>query len=177
MSRTFSTPSVLVCSALLLSSLSTLATAQPAPGERVRVAAGDERRFVGRLVSLDPTTIAVRVDSGEWRSPSAAVRVLEVRARRSRLRGALVGSLVGFGAGAIVGYTTAEECEREFIGGECLVAPVTNAGAAAILGVLGGALGAGAGALVWGGERWKRSEPRRVGAVVRPTGVGLAFAF
>ncbi len=163
-------PLVLGCMALPLASHQ-LPGQRPADltlGARVRITADTEvgKPLVGTYAGMDSGWIRVRVPdplrvdpSGAPTSKTVSVPLgprsrLEVsRGQRSRAgKGALIGGLVGGGAGLLLGVAAASENSGSSF------FEVGPGEVAAVTGMLG-ALGAGVGALIGAGSRMDRWEP------------------
>jgi len=141
------------------------------PGDRIRYRIhGAEGRRVGEVLELGPDSILVQSAGGPVRVPTASLDNLDVfRGRRSLAReGAIVGFVPGALFGAALGALAA--CMDQ---GNC-----SGAGGPVILGgFMGGAVTAGAGALVglcFKKDRWERASPRRVRVALVPVRGGLA---
>jgi hypothetical protein len=161
-----------------------------APRVRVRAPAVQKKPFVGRLVGMDED--ALRIERPHFKEgkntvvvvPRSSVTRFEVSRRQSlKGRGALVGALLGAGAGVlivaggedewiascppppgwgVVGRGQPYPCSPEGSGGRW---------AAAILAVPAGAL---LGALVSPGEQWEASDPASLRVVAAPASGGGA---
>jgi hypothetical protein len=184
----------------LVLGLATLAAGRPAtaeeakavvPGSRVRVTTS-EHRFVGRLVGLQGETIVLERAKGETLDIRRAdVLGLEVSQRPGRrLRGGVIGALVGLGAAAVIGVAGGDNCSS---------APSTNPGlpglsatfdsicfghgeTAAISGILAVPAGALLGALIAPGEKWRPAGAADLSVQAGPSrgggfGVGVAVGF
>ena len=153
------------------------------PGSRVRVSLEEgvppaaNKRVVGTLVSMSAESVVVQSAADDPQSfPAASVTALEVSmGRRSRvLQGALIGALILAPISAVQGYNQTSRCDRTAVRHGCIepgtMAVTEFAG--------GGALGAGAGALIGAfirTDRWLPVSPAVRGAV-RPSGEGLAIS-
>ena len=160
-----------------------------APGARVRVtmrAAANqevggrarEKRIQGKLVALDEATMTMETD-GQSRPtvvPRPAIKKVEVSTRGSRKGRA---ALIGFGVGALIGgawgYSVVDDCSRgTFL---CIFPKEDRPGLTLGGAVLGGALGAGLGALLGPGERWQERPGAQLRLTVAPTrGRGAAIS-
>jgi hypothetical protein len=126
---------------------------QPAPftsleeGQWVRVT-GDFGRGEGRVLGHTARDLTLSSEHQPLRLPATSVDTLWTRSRRT-LAGALVGSLLGLGIGAVVAASSGEleDTPPEFIWG------VAMGGGA----LVGGGLGALIGATT---HDWKRQYPR-----------------
>ena len=150
---------LLALGTLPLGTLYSQAMTPPAPGSQVRIRTVENRNWqTGKVKSVDDSTIVLlNRGGGEMRMPLQSVTAIDVSdGHRSRWRGAAIGLVVGGGVGAVLGYSTGECSSAGF----CLFTPAESA---MLLGTLGGVAGTGIGALVGGGERWKRAAiPSRV---------------
>jgi hypothetical protein len=121
-------------------------------------------RLVGDLVALDATRITLRVkERGEpWIVRREDVLKLEAsQGRRSRIRGALIGTAIGAGGGALIGSADKGYGAAGALGG------------ALVLGLAGGVIGA----LVPAAERWRELPGNRLRFSVGPVrGRGAAVA-
>lgn len=126
-------------------------------GSKVRVAApvfGTRQKQVGTVVALTPDTVVLRLGASVPNRSLAHsdITSLEVaRGKRSqKARGALWGTVIGAGAGAILGYALyTDPCGSDGLG--CVaftVGPTSRGGNAAISAVGGGLVGALIGTLV-----------------------------
>jgi hypothetical protein len=156
--------------------------AQPTPGARVRVTvaanSGEKPRVVvGRLMAATESSVVVRRLNAEVDETLAMSRVerMQVRVGADRKSSAVYGALIGLFAGAVIGYSSGEDCTSEdwicFDRGET--------------GVAGAALGTGLGAIVGYAvgavDRWSDvSIPSRVLLQPSPTGgvrLGASLGF
>ena len=148
----------------------------PVQGTRVRISAPGitEAAVVGTVRTLDEGTITIDVAGrGEQLTvPRERISRLEVSAgRRSRLVGALIGTLVGGGVGALIGKASYSPRPYSF-------ESASEAGGA----IFGALLGAGVGALVPPGERWNEIPVSRYRVSFAPrldrtAGVSFALRF
>ena len=159
---------------------------QAKPGDRVRVThqcqtwveAGGRtrtscRKDTGTLAGAPADSIVLAVD-GQGRQlafPVAPVTRLEVsqgRGSHSGL-GAAVGALVGVFAGAVIGYSSREECvSQEFLGCLLYAGPKTYAVVGAMIGGPGGAVAGGLIGATIKTERWQEVPLDRVRASFAP---------
>ncbi len=155
----------LVVLAVLVTSSTSQASAQPparlAPGSRVRVVATgvSPRPLIGTILRVDETTVEIQ---GADQKDSVVVRhdaitKLQVSlGRRSRGRGAAIGTLVGFGIGVIPAFVPEhkEECGPN-AGFLCGAVFITRTQVGLVFGGMGAGVGALIGAAVPPGEKWK----------------------
>ena len=156
------------------------------PGSRVRISLeegvlpGANKRVVGTLVSMSDESVVIRTSADDPQSfPAASVTALEVSTGRTSraLQGALIGGLALGTITAIQAYVAESNCEPEPFGGP-LSGCGSPGGIAALGFVLGGTVGAGAGALIGAfirTDRWLPASPGVRGAV-RPSAEGLAIS-
>lgn len=143
------------------------------PGVRVRVTFRDpdSTRVTGSFVHVDHRIVSITEPAaGERVRDWSSVRLLEVSQGRSRARGArrggTLGTFVGAALGTIGGAAGALELYRLTDGRLRTEGSMALGGVG--LGVLGGTLGAGMGAL-FAGERWTPyMEARRAPALTEP---------
>ena len=154
----------LVVGPLLLPVITGPIAAQADSGSRVRVttSAGAQRRWVGTLVQVDADSI--RLTSAPDRKivslPTASVVRLErsVDRRTNAGGGAVIGALVGGGAGLLLGVlASSEETSWYEVGAGDVFA------ATAVLAAAGG----GIGALIGAASHKERWEPVGLGLVLR----------
>jgi hypothetical protein len=174
----------------LLGSMVCVATAadadEPAPGTRVRVTGpGETITHTGSLVGIDDRGVTVRVKDGRTvLVPPSEVTRLEVSRRPSR-RGQ--GALIGMAVGGVAGFVYGSESNKKYRCNPrvefCLFGEdglFTDSESGAITAVPGVLIGAAIGALVGGGEKWRRVEDRRVQIRLAPSrqgGLALAVRF
>jgi hypothetical protein len=110
------------------------------PGMKVRIALAGGQRHAGEVISLLPDSLWLQAGAG----PALNLRLTEVERLELKQRSAEEGAVVGFGVGSVAGgiflavlCSDAEEKGKNSVGG-----------CASIGSLLGGLLGAGAGALV-----------------------------
>jgi hypothetical protein len=129
------------------------------PGARIRVLVPNQPKLlVGTFGGRTDSTLVVDTDSGQVTLPIQDVAQLWVSGSKRHSHaalGALVGGLVGLGAGLVIGSATAQPCPQQ--GWEafgCEFGQLPQQGGAALgglaLGVLAGAVIGGSG----GGEHW-----------------------
>ena len=127
-------------------------------GSRVRVAApvfGTKTKQVGTVVSMTPDTVVLRL--GE-KTANQAVAVREIssleiaRGKHSQKgKGALWGTVVGSGTGAVLGYALYKEPKCQSSGFGCInftIGPTSRGSNAVVSAVAGGIVGALVGTLV-----------------------------
>lgn len=163
-------------------------TASIGQGARVRISQVGQKPRIGVVVTPGADTLLVRWQ--EYTSsvavPIAEISRLEVSNGRHRkvAKGALVGTLTGGAAGAMLGAATYSPCtSKEAFG--CLLAPTARSEAVAVGGVLGGTLGLLVGTLAGlpSRESWHRVslDARRVAVAVKPgargTDLGVTLRF
>jgi hypothetical protein len=132
--------------------------ARVAPGARVRVTLPHEQPRTAVVVAHTPDTLFVRwadlVDTAAL--PLGKIASLEVSTGRHRsvAKGAGMGTLIGVGAGAILGALTYSPCD----GLNCIVSPGSRGEATLYGGAAGGMLGLVVGSLVGlkSHEDWER---------------------
>lgn len=126
-------------------------------GSRIRITVNQpsKRLFTGTLVSVDADSLRFTDTTGVAAVPIASVARLErSRGRRSNAgRGALIGGLIGGGAGLLLGIAaSAEEGNIVEVGPEEIV----------VVTAIMGAAGAGLGALIGSASKRERWEPMPV---------------
>ena len=171
-------------------------TVQLASGTRVRVTVrtgGD--RVVGTVLALDDKnlTLLSRVIPTPSRSLTRVelqvpgktdttvlrrediMKVAVYAGRRSRGRGALIGTAIGVGAGALIGLAAGSDDQSAFI-------RLSAAGKAALIAMVLAPVGAVVGAVVHPAERWEELPKDRIRLSLVPVSgrgaaVSLAFGF
>lgn len=152
----------------------------PPPGTRIRITLDDAERVVGALSGARHDTLLIRpeLQEADRAVPLNTLQRLEVSRgiRPQTGRGALIGLLSGAAAGAVSGMVVCagDNCVNS---GEDLTTLVP-----VVLGIGGGAFGAGVGALIgaqFHGEHWTTlsgTRGRRMGMNLRrEPGLRLAF--
>src|SRR5262245_30541312 len=148
---------------------------------RVTAPAFADKPLTGSLVALEATKLKLqREGSSEVvEIPRRDVTRLEVNTRKSRRgKAAAIGALVGFGVGAILGYSAGDDCGAPDAPSlVCFEREATAGGG----GLVGAGLGALIGVAVGPGEKWEVRDPGRVRLTVSPAprrgrGVGLALS-
>jgi hypothetical protein len=162
--------STVLCAAALTFFLPSIASAQPRAqeGDLVRVRTQGGGTEIGVFRGLEGAVLHLAhldADSEELRSLRLTeVSRVERRVTRTAGAGAVRGAAIGFGLGTLsgagLGYLARDDndCDRSVTFCEPPGTPVI--GGAIILGVLGTAVGAIAGA-AWPGEEWQRAVIRR----------------
>ena len=105
-------------------------------GQQIEVVLNDGKSYRGRFKSVSQDTLIVRVDTGEQSFDRNSVLRVSARAGSHRLRNAMLGGLIGIGAGAGIGAAAGKSSKNGFT----KVNEAVGAGAGAVIG-----LGAGAG--------------------------------
>ena len=155
--------------------------ARLAPGARVRVTQPREQPRTAVVVARTTDTLFVRwADVADTAAlPLTLIDRLEVSAGRHRSvgKGAAMGTLIGVGAGAILGAVTYSPCE----GLNCIATPDSRGQATLYGGAGGGVLGLLIGSLVGlkSHEEWQRVSlgSRLVSSRGAGTGLGITLAF
>lgn len=179
------TIALVVLSTLLVTPLP--AAGQLAEGAKVRVRiagtlandgtvtpGGRGQSIVARFVAMESSHVVLAVgdDSKRIRVPKTNVNGLEVRAGRSRLKGALIGAAIGGLVGVVWGSAEASQCRAK-------AGPFNMCGLDAIVPVVI-ALPAGTLAgVVIGMPRWTQVSPEALALSVTPgaNGVRISRAF
>jgi hypothetical protein len=148
------------------------------PGARVRVAAPAVRAepVIGRLVSLERTSLVVLEDGRAAPLTLLASEVRGLDASRGRRRWSALGAGIGAPVGAAVAVAAGPIIPR---GGGGIVGCCGRGGEIVMDVVIGGAAGAFVGALVgWGfeTERWQRVPLPWLRATVGPGRVGVSVS-
>ena len=113
-----------------------------APATQILIARAGSSAVRGELQSVSDDSISINASSGQQSVPRGQVARLSVRKKGNRGRHALIGLVIGAGAGAVVGAASYSSCN-----GFCIINPSRGALAGAGAAV-GGLLGAGVGALL-----------------------------
>ena len=156
-------------------------TAPDTAATRVRIRqAGVREPTIGIITQFDADSIHLRAVEGDLAIARADISKLEIsRGRRSNTdRGAKKGFLIGAAVGAVLGISVVADPDAYWYDGGAEIIPE----AMAIIGLEGGLIGAGIGALSHS-EHWQKSRtdsptlslyvaPRQGGAVM-----GLAMTF
>ena len=116
---------------------------QFSPGQPIRIVLNDAKSYCGRFQSLSDADIVVRLSAGDQMFERRRVLRVSTPAKSHRARNSLIGVATGFGAGAIVGVASPELGQGKCAQGSCV-----NAESVAIAGLVGGAVGAVAGAVI-----------------------------
>lgn len=77
-------------------------------GNELTITASDGTKVVGRLLRLDGEHLVLQHETGE-----RSFRYTEIDQVRKRKNGVLLGALIGFGAGAALGWPVAQLAERD----------------------------------------------------------------
>lgn len=115
------------------------------PGARVRIDLQNGRHTEGTLVGWSSGSIAIASPAGPRSFVSEQVRRVRIEGHSSRWRGAMIGALVGFGAGFSVGVTSAGHLTDRNSPGAAWRTAVGGG-----LGLYGAGIGAAIGALARG---------------------------
>jgi hypothetical protein len=120
-------------------------------GDQVRVVRRDSSSYTGEIQAVGDGAITVRTGPAEKTFSREDVLRVSVKGRSHRRRNALLGLLIGAGAGVAVNVAF-----PEMGAGRCAQPwpACVDAGSAAAVGLLGGAIGAAAGAAIPTG-RWQ----------------------
>jgi hypothetical protein len=147
-------------------------------GKRVRVTVAPadssavSRVVVGELVAVGDSALVIRPRkaAAEESVATSGIQRFEVRTGRNRGSGAMLGTLVGLGVGAALGYATGDDCtSTEFL---CF----DRSDVAVGVGLAGAVLGLGIGLIAGRGDRWRaEAVPARV-SVVPTQGGGFRLA-
>ena len=133
------------------------------------VSYGPTAELVGNLLTLDETTINLRLASGTEAAFSRdAIQRLEVsRSRSHRGQSAALGLLIGAGLGAVIAGGSSS--------GKGLDSPgFAAAGGAMVFGTVGCLVG-----MAMGGERWEvvKLDSLKLGLAPNPRGAGVSLSF
>jgi hypothetical protein len=154
----------------------------PAAGTHVRVKARGvaPRPVVGSLVAIEIDEITIRRSGSSEivAIPRPAVERFEIRRSESRRsRGAGIGALVGLVVGAGAGIAAGQDCNRPHTSFVC----ISRSTSGFVLGTAGASLGALIGLVGAPGEAWETIDPTRLRSSSLPgrlprTGMALAFS-
>jgi hypothetical protein len=118
-----------------------------------------------RVVGLTDSTITMTVGGGEIELPESRVSRIEWRRKESIVNGLFIGTAAGVGVGLLM---AASVCEGGLFGADCETGTVYAA-----LGGVGGAIGAGLGALA---DRSKKSPPLLIYRSPDPAGTSVSVS-
>lgn len=114
-----------------------------APGDQIQIVLNDAKSYRGEFQTVSDDAIVSRLETGEQTFVRQDVLRVSTKAQSHRGRNALIGLAVGAGAGVIVAVASPE------LGtGKCEQRSCIDAGTVSALGVVGGAIGAGIGAVI-----------------------------
>jgi hypothetical protein len=159
--RTWAT--VLVVSFCATTALAQEPAVRVGPGERVRVTS-ESLRVDGTLMAVDDDTLTIRPRDGtaDVTVPRMAIAKIErTDGRRSRVRDAGLGALIGLGVGALAGLASSTSCEpREWF---------CSAGFnSTFFGILGAGAGAVTGAILPPPSRWVEIDESALTEISQP---------
>lgn len=116
---------------------------QLAPGQQIRIVLNDAKSYTGQFQSLADAGIVVRLATGDRDFERQNVLRVSTQGKSHRGRNALIGLAIGTGGGIIVGVASPELGQGKCAHGSCV-----NVESASMAGVVGAAVGAGAGAAI-----------------------------